>query len=157
MKLLVFAALSLGIAACGTRPDPTTADAVEAHIGSREFTLELALDDDARYQGLSDRESMPEDHGMLFVFPRDRSASFVMRRCHFPIDLLYLDAAGRVDSLHRMKTEPLDTPNDELTPYRSRWPVRFAIELNGGMIDATGIAVGDRVELPYDALKARAR
>ena len=125
-------------------------------IAGRTFDLELATTRAARYQGLSDRASIPEDGGMLFVFPDEAERSFVMRRCLVPIDLIYLDAEGRVLNTHQMTVEPYDRPEWQLTSYRSDGKAQYVIELRGGTLDELDLSRGDRVDLPT-GLKPRAR
>jgi uncharacterized membrane protein (UPF0127 family) len=81
-----------------------------------------------------------------------------MRRCLVPIDLIFLDANGRVDSMHQMPVEddPFK-PDHELTRYPSRGGAQFAIELAGGTLDGLDLRLGQRVQLPLEALKARAQ
>lgn len=125
-------------------------------LDGREFELELALTPNQRYQGLSDREYIPDDGGMLFVFPDEARRTFVMRRCLVPIDLIYLDAEGRVLNTHQMEVEPYNRPDWLLTRYRSDGPAQYVIELAGGMLDELALSPGDRIDLPAD-LKRRAR
>ncbi len=154
---LPLVALLLTLAACGrTQPQPG-ADTLNATIGGRTFTLELALDESARFQGLSDRASIAENGGMLFVFPDARVRQFVMRRCLVPIDIVFLSPGGRIVAMHEMDMEPYDTPENELKRYSSQWPAQFALEFAEGTIDALGLEVGQRVDLPLEALKGRAR
>ena len=138
----------------GAGPQPKGARTVE--IDGRSFDLELALTPTQRYQGLSDRESIPADGGMLFVFPGAAERTFVMRRCLVPIDLIYLDAQGRVVRMHQMEVEPYYTPAVALTGYDSGAPAQFAIELAGGTLDGLDLSEGERVDVPMD-LKGRAR
>lgn len=149
--LLVLAML----AACGASASETDTQRIE--LAGERFELELALTPEARHQGLSDRASIDERGGMLFVFPEPRRLTFVMRRCLVPIDLIYLDASGRVVNTHAMTVEPYDTPDAELKPYASRYPAQFAIELRGGWLEELDLEAGDKVELPRDRLKAAAR
>ena len=126
-------------------------------IAGRTFHLELAMDDASRLQGLSDRAEIPADGGMLFVFPQPRSVSFVMRRCLVPIDIIYLDPNGRVVQTHAMQVEPYDTPERKLRLYPSQWPAQFAIELRGGTLETLGLQLGQKIDMPLDALKQQAR
>lgn len=140
-------------------PEPIE-DRQPVEIDGRTFDLELALNNAQRVQGLSDRRSIAEDGGMLFVYPFDRVMRFVMRRCHVPIDIVFLDADGRVVQMHAMEViEPIGgdewyNPTDD---YSSVERARFAIELRGGTLETLGIEVGDVVELPLEDLKRRAR
>ena len=113
-------------------------------IGGRKFTLEVARTPAAQDKGLMDRDSLPDDHGMIFVFPDDQVRSFWMKNVHFPLDILFLDSAGRVVSIHQMR--PYDENNTS-----SDSPARYAIELNKGIADQLGIKVGDELSLPPDA------
>ena len=126
-------------------------------IAGRTFDLELALDDDTRWQGLSDREFIDPDGGMLFVFPRARRAAFVMRRCLVPIDIVFLGPNGRVITSYAMAVEPYHYTDDQLTQYDSRYPAQFVIELAGGTLETLDLKPGDAAELPVERLKARAR
>ncbi|MEM1446729.1 MAG: DUF192 domain-containing protein [Planctomycetota bacterium] len=136
-------------------PEPTP-ETLTVTIGEQTFDLELALDDDSRFQGLSDRVFIAPDGGMLFGFTRARNLEFVMRRCLVPIDIIFLDPAGRVTATHAMAVEPYDRPERQLRRYGSRYPAQFAIELAGGTLESLDLKPGDRVELPLDDLKARA-
>ncbi len=129
-------------------------------ISGQTFNLELALTDAARFQGLSDRRSIPEDGGMLFVHPSARVLRFVMRRCYVPIDIIYLDERGEIVAMHAMEViEPIGS--DEwyrpTRSYSSNKYAMFAIELRGGTLPSLGLSVGDVIDLPLEDLKARAR
>ncbi len=153
---LMLAALLLG--GCKSPAAPSTAPVTQAvTISGRTFHLELALTDQARYQGLSDRHQIAADGGMLFVFPEAFRLTFVMRRCYVPIDVIFLDSDGRVDSWHQMKVEPYNRPDSQLHLYRSAWACQFAIELRGGTIPSLHLKVGQKVDLPVEALKQQAQ
>ena len=153
--LLIFVACLAG-SGCTADAPAGSAGTQRVEIAGRTFELELALDSAARYQGLSDRPSIPEDGGMLFVFPHPRELTFVMRRCLVPIDLIFLAPNGRVVSMHQMPIEPYDTSEWRLKKYSSGWPAQFAIELRGGTLDELALEPGQKVELPLEALKRRA-
>lgn len=129
----------------------------EVEIGGETFTLELAMTGDTRLQGLSDRESIAEDGGMLFVFPGEAQREFVMRRCLVPIDIVFLGPTGEVIAAHAMEVEPPDTPERQLTRYGSGGKSAVAIELAGRTLERLKIGVGDVIDLPVRELKREAR
>ncbi len=141
-------------------PDNTSPDSefLDVTINNESFTLELALDEDTRFQGLSDRPEIPDHGGMLFVFPDEARREFVMRRCLVPIDIAFLSANGEIVWMHAMQVESdPDTPEYRLKRYDSHYPARFAIELHDGTLRRLGLKQGDRVVLPLEDLKQRAR
>ncbi len=132
-------------------------------IAGRVFKLEPALDDKTRTKGLGDRTEIAEDGGMLFVFPDIARRDFVMRDCPIPIDIIYLDGAGRVLTTHAMVPEEPRKPGESdyayemrLKRYPSRFPTGLVVELRGGMIKELGVKPGDKLEFDIEPLKKRA-
>ena len=154
--LLLF--LLLLLTACGPTDSAVSSlptDALE--INGRALTVELALNPDDQKQGLSDRESLADDRGMLFVFPDEKLRAFWMVRCHFDIDIAYIDASGKIVATHQMLAEPLDRPDKELKTYPSGKPAMMALELNAGGLERYGLAPGDQLDLPVLELLRRVR
>ncbi|MGB7160632.1 MAG: DUF192 domain-containing protein [Tepidisphaeraceae bacterium] len=118
---------------------------VPMRIGSETFQLEVANTGAARERGLMQRDAMPADHGMIFVFDEPRELSFWMKNTRIPLDILYLDETGQVVSIHQMK------PYDTKTKTVSARPSKYAIELNVGRSAAAGVKVGDVLEIPASA------
>jgi uncharacterized membrane protein (UPF0127 family) len=149
LRLLLVLQLGL-LAGCDDRP-PTTGPqpqsglaTVQMKIGSRDFTLEVADSDQSRETGLMYRDSMADDHGMIFVFPDEQIRQFYMANTHIPLDIAFLDAGGTVVSVKSML--PLD-----LRITSSDRPAKYAIEMNAGAAAAIGLKVGDRLVIPAQA------
>lgn len=145
-------------AAAGTKQAEAKTQSVT--IKDMTFELELALDDDQREQGLSDRKQIAEDGGMLFVFAQPRRTQFVMRRCYVPIDLIYLDDDGYIDSMHEMQVIKPVGGAEWLNPtsgYPSTGAIQFVIELKAGTLDKLGLKRGEKIELPTDRLQSMAQ
>jgi len=132
----------LAMSATGCRqPASSGLPTIEMTIGSKSYTLEVASKPDDQETGLMRRDSMPSNHGMIFVFQQERPLTFWMKNTRIPLDILFLDATGRVVSIHQMK------PYDE-SPTPSGGPCLYAIELNQGQADASGVKAGDRLAIP---------
>lgn len=157
-RYIIATLLYLLVGGCDGPGPPADADTQTVVLHGQRFDLELAVDQAARFQGLSDRTSIPINGGMLFVFAQQQPyLQFVMRQCLVPIDVIYLDAGGRIVSMSRMQVEAYDTPEHELRRYSSVYPAQFAIELAGGTLDTLDLRQGQRIELPLADLKRRAR
>lgn len=147
----------------GCQEEPGREGFERVKLDGRVFELELAADEPKRERGLSYRESIPEDGGMLFVFPDAQTRGFWMYDCYVPIDIVFLDASGRVTATHHMPTdrrkegETEDAYRGRLSRYSSRFAAQFAIELKGGMLEGLSIEEGEVVGLDLERLKALAR
>ena len=119
---------------------PRSQLSVETSRGAtHQFTVELATSSDQQRRGLMFRDSMAQNHGMLFVFDTPRPLSFWMRNTRISLDMLFLDSQGRVVNIARRTTPMTDTG------YRSAGPAKAVLEINAGLSDLLGIAPGDRV------------
>lgn len=123
-------------------PDAGT---VEMRIGHRTFQLEVAATESAREYGLMNRPSMAPDHGMIFVFAGEEPREFWMKNTLIPLDIVYLDASGKVVSIKH------GTPKQEQPTVPSDAPMKYAVELNAGAAAAAGLKVGDQLTVPPEA------
>ena len=91
--------------------------------------------------GLMDRGALPQDHGMLFIYPLESELRFWMRNTLIPLDILFLGSTLRVVDVQRMTPQP-GVPPQDLTIYASQAPARYALEVNAGRAEACGVAPG---------------
>ncbi len=107
-----------------------------------EFSLEVAATEAERARGLMFRRTLPATGGMLFDFGREQPIAMWMRNTYLALDMLFVDAGGRVVDVLR-DTAPLS--ETLLTP---RAPARYVIEVAAGQTALRGLAAGDRLRLP---------
>ena len=120
---------------------------IEMSLGGKTFNVEVADTEATREYGLMRRDSMPAAHGMIFVFPDEKDRGFWMKDTRFALDIVYVNAAGKVVSVKQMK------PYDRTT-VPSDGPTMYAIELNKWTAEKLGIKAGATIELP-PGLKAK--
>lgn len=149
--LVLTALLAFLLGGCPTEAGSTHVETVE--IAGESFDLELAVTPAQHRRGMAGRKEVAEDEGMLFIFEDARHRSFWMKGCLVPLDIMFLDPAGRIVQTHTMPAPDPDTPDDDLPGYPSRYPAQFAIELQAGMIDRLELSEGDRLNLPLERLK----
>ena len=126
---------------------PTEELVIATDGGSRRFEVEIADDPQERARGLMFRREMADDRGMLFDFGSEEPASFWMENTYIPLDMLFIKADGTVESIAE-RTTPLSRRS-----VPSKGPVRYVLEIKGGLSDELGIKPGDKVSGP--ALDAR--
>ena len=108
-------------------------------IGSTTIDIEIADNETKRAQGLSNRVSLPDQSGMLFIFPEPVRHSFWMKDMNFPLDFIWIKNGT---AIQLSKDVPSTQPPVVLTPDD---PVDQVLEVNAGFIDKNGIKVGDEV------------
>src|SRR5258708_8156831 len=99
-------------------------------------------------QGLMFRTSLPPDAGMLFDYKEPTAATMWMRNTLIPLDMLFVDAQGRIVNIHqRAVPQSLDV-------IAAAAPVRVVIELNGGTPAPVSIYPGAPVVHPFSVRSA---
>lgn len=112
-------------------------------LAGTSFTLEVARTEAQRRQGLSDRESLADDAGMLFAFRSSERRTFHMEDCLIPLDIIFLDDQGTVTQI-----QTLPPPEGSRVPrVTSIQPARYVIEIHGGRAKAIGLSEGDTVNI----------
>ena len=100
------------------------------------FNVEIAQTPQERAKGLMFRESMPGNHGMLFVFEKDGPLAFWMKNTLIPLDMVFIDEnMSVVDVLTASPCKEDPCPN-----YKSRG--RYVLEINAGLAEKYDIKNG---------------
>src|SRR3954470_11975067 len=121
---------------------PTADLTIETAGGPRKFHVELATTPPQLEQGLMFRRTLAPDTGMLFDFKTPSPVSMWMKNTFIPLDMLFIDAGGRVINIAE-RTVP-----HSLDPLAAAGPARAVLEVNGGTAARLGIKPGDRVVFP---------
>lgn len=115
-------------------------------MGGERFYVEIAADEATRARGLMFRESLPDNAGMLFLFPREAPRAFWMRNTRIPLDIIYLDSGLRIVSMS-LDTPPCRSRQGRCPNYPSGAPARYVLEVNAGTVRRLGVSRGDRVRV----------
>lgn len=107
-----------------------------------EFAVWLAVTPEQQRRGLMHVRQLPKFSGMLFIYRTDARRSMWMKNTYIALDMLFIRADGTVASIASM-TEPLS-----LDTVSSEEPVRYVLELNGGLSAELGFEAGSVVHLP---------
>ena len=111
-------------------------------IGGREISVEIADGPDEQVQGLSGREGLAENEGMLFVFERPGFYKFWMKGMRFAIDLVWIGADWKIAGVSR-NVLPESYPGAILPPAK----VQYVLEMGAGLAAKYGFKPGDNVIL----------
>lgn len=135
--------LATRVASDGETPLPFEA---ELCVNEARIRVLVAGTLEERAAGLSGYAGLPEDAGMLFVFPEPQQPSFWMKGMRFALDIIWLRDGTVVQIDASAPPPPPDTPDDQLPRYQPDEPVTHALELNAGAAERHGITVGTRIE-----------
>ena len=72
-------------------------------IGKVNLSLELAILEKERTQGLMFRETLTVGEGMLFVFKKPQRQRFWMKNTRIPLDIGYFSTDGYLKEIHSAK------------------------------------------------------
>ncbi|MGH3023054.1 MAG: DUF192 domain-containing protein [Gaiellaceae bacterium] len=164
-RLALLAVLVALLVACGgdeesaaptTSPGTTSAPAttgeeedagprvvIETEAGEVVLDVEVADSAEERQVGLMNRESLPRDAGMIFLFEENSSGGFWMKNTLIPLSIAFADAGGSI--LRILDMEPCEADPCEI--YDPGVFYRSALEVNQGAFERLGVEEGDRLRL----------
>lgn len=110
-------------------------------INDHTFSVDMAVTPQEKEKGLGYRNSLPTDHGMLFVWDHKEVFPFWMKGMRFPIDIIWIDQTTIVDI-----STNIPIPTGSYYPiYHPRTPVDKVLEVNAGLTASYVIQIGDTV------------
>ena len=115
---------------------------IETSGGIVSLRVEVADSDFLRRRGLMNRQRLPRGQGMLLLWSRPTMAAIWMKNTLIPLDILFIDAEGRIVHVHEGAR-----PGD-LTPIAAGRPVLAVLEIGAGEARRLGLKRGDRAALP---------
>ncbi|MFH1822394.1 MAG: DUF192 domain-containing protein [Patescibacteria group bacterium] len=122
--------------------NPSNKYVEEVVINNKSVKVEIADEESEQYNGLSGRESLCANCGMLFIFNNKTTRTFVMRRMDFPLDIIWLDDNKIIKIDKNLKPEG----DEPINFYQSSQPVNYVLEVNAGLADKYNMVVGNIVE-----------
>jgi uncharacterized protein len=141
MRPLALAFLLVLASACGAEQGPravieTMGDKVTVHVEVADTRAERA-------HGLMGRRELPDDAGMVFVFPTTSTSAFWMKNTLIPLSIAFYDESGTIVRI-------LDMEPCTLEPcllYDPEASYRGALEVNRGAFERWGVHAGDVLRL----------
>jgi len=144
-NILVLLCLVFLAAACNQKT-PSIFSVGTFEIAGQKLNVEVAQTDAARQQGLSGREFLAENKGMLFEFTRAGKYSFWMKDMKFPLDFIWIRDNKVVEITHNVVIEP-NILDAALRIYLPQEEIDSMIEVNAGWATKNSIKTGDSARL----------
>ena len=114
----------------------------EIIIGNVVVRVKIAASPAEKQKGLSGRNFMRKNSGMLFVFSQPDLYPFWMKDMKFPIDIIWFD-----ENLRIINIEKNITPDSFPKKFTPQLPAKYALEVNGGWSDKNKIKEGVNIKV----------
>jgi len=109
-------------------------------LGGEIFIVDTARTEYTQKKGLSNKNSLPEDGGMLFIFPSENRHGIWMKDMNFPIDILWIDSNMKI-----VHIEKSVSPNTYPKIFSPTTPSLHVLEISAGKSDLLNLKTGDSV------------
>ncbi len=106
--------------------------------------VEVADTHASRELGLSGREKMGDDEGLLFVFDEPGRYGFWMKDMKFPLDIIWINQNGVVVDIER-KVIPESYLKKKTFINKSE--AIYVLEINAGLSEKFGLYLGSKVKI----------
>ena len=139
--IMIFAGLGIILWSI-TRTTPTVT------IGGDKIVVEVADEEHEQVQGLSNRNSLGANRGMLFVYPEPSRPGFWMKDMRFDIDIVWIGEENGQTKITSVL--PYVTPQtfpQVFAPPEELPPVRYVLEVPAGTVDRLQWQIGDSVTI----------
>ena len=106
--------------------------------GIYQIDAQVAQTPEQQSTGLMFRREMPQQEGMLFVFPQPSGLCFWMKNTLLPLTAAFVADDGTIVNLADMKPQTTDS-------HCATKPVRYVLEMNQGWFAKRGIKAGSKL------------
>lgn len=110
---------------------------VKVTVRDKVYYCFVAKTEEERRKGLQDRDILPLDEGMLFVFPKEGTRQFWMKDTKIALDQISINSAEDVVQVYEAQPE-----SDELIKFPH---CKYLLEVNTD----SGIHPGDNVDIDF--------
>ena len=129
--------------------DSTIVDKIIRHdmiilMSHGALEVEVADTRASRELGLSGREKMGDNEGLMFVFDEPGRYGFWMKDMKFPLDIIWINQNGVVVDIERNVTP--ESYNQKKT-FINQSEALYVLEINSGLSEKFGLYLGSKVKI----------
>ena len=116
---------------------------IQTCINKQCFDARIADNPASRTKGLMGEVMLPENEGMLFIFPSEGTPEFWMKDTKIPLDILFIND---LDIVVYMVKNAQPCKSDKCPVYKTTRRASKVLEINGGLSNKYNLHVGDPVQ-----------
>ncbi len=111
-------------------------------LNGQRYMLTTARTSAAQEKGLSGKDSLASNNGMLFIFPQPGQQCFWMKGMKFSIDMVWLDSSQTIT-----KIEPQVSPDSYPAIFCPTTDTMWTLELPAGAVNGQHLRLGQHLQL----------
>jgi uncharacterized membrane protein (UPF0127 family) len=110
-----------------------------------KIVAETLRTDFERVRGMMFRASLPADHGMLFVHPKEDKYTYWTYQTKIPLDMIWMDHDHRIVEI-APNAQPCTTKASECPKFGGHFQANFVLEVNAGVAAKNHLREGDSLD-----------
>jgi uncharacterized membrane protein (UPF0127 family) len=126
------------------KPQNGPQDIKYVKIGGTSVKVDLALTREEQAEGLSGRNGLKENEGMLFIFETPDTYNFWMKDMNFAIDMIWLNEGKEIIYIKK-DARPESYP----AVYGPEENAKYVLEVASGFSEKNNLKVGDTALFTY--------
>ena len=120
----------------------TPTDTTKILLNKSEYQIEIARTNNQKELGLSNRDSLCPNCGMLFIFEKDKMLPFWMKDTHIPLDMIWINSNYQITDIITA------TETNSLKILQNTQLAKYVLELNANNAKKNDLKIGDTINLP---------
>jgi uncharacterized membrane protein (UPF0127 family) len=117
-------------------------EATKIVLKNHEYQIEIARTSSQKAAGLSNRETLCSNCGMIFLFSKDGNLPFWMKDTLIPLDMIWINSNGQITDIITA------TDIKSLKILQNTKPAKYVLEINANEAQKIGLKTGDIISLP---------
>lgn len=123
------------------KKNPIKFETISLNIKNTDYKLEVAKSISQKSAGLSNRNSLCSNCGMIFIFSKNGIQPFWMKKTFIPLDMIWINSEGQVTDI--VSANEINSTNI----IQNTQPARYVIELNLNEAQKINLKIGDTIDL----------
>jgi len=147
MRPLVLFLLAFWLLGCRSKTTPLDALRTrEVRLpGGQVIRAESAVDTRDVLRGLAFRDSLPEDHGLLYFHARSGYYGYWMYQVNFPLDMIWMDDNHTIVEIVE-NAPPCKTAASKCPHFGGQHLAHYGLEINAGSVRKYHLQVGQTIQ-----------
>ncbi len=124
------------------------------YLGKHKVEVEIAETRKSQFQGLMNRKSLADGHGMLFIYPKPARLKFWMKNTLIPLSIAFFNEERELLQILDMDVDPVLLKDNQRPRYQSKENAIYALEVPQGWFRRQGIKADPKLKFRLERLGA---